>query len=194
MSNIYSYSADLTADAFAPYVDIPSGEPGQVMACIVSGEALSDAAASALISAVSALGYGTRTCAFVAISAVEGLPPLDARALFTLVEGLDPLLIVGADAESVRLLSQAYRTELPALPLCERTASPGASAAGAAAGTTAPGNAAASNAAAGTIPAGVAAARLLGRNAVGFASFESMLSDPDAKQRAWAHLKKLPRF
>lgn len=168
MSNIYSYAADLAADAFAPYVDVPSGEPGQVLACIVSGEALSAPAATALTSAVSALGYGTRTCAFVALCAVDGLPPLDAHALFTLIEGLDPLLIIGADAESVRLLSQAYRAELPALPISEGTASPKSAAR--------------------------PAARLLGRDAVGFSSFESMLEDPDAKQRAWAHLKKLPRF
>ena len=36
--------------------------------------------------------------------------------------------------------------------------------------------------------------RILGRNAVTFSSFESMLSTPNDKQRAWALLKKLPRM
>lgn len=36
-----------------------------------------------------------------------------------------------------------------------------------------------------------APARLLGRTAVGFVDFAGMLGSPDAKQKAWAHLKRL---
>lgn len=197
MSNIYSYTADQTSDTYAPYVDVPGNEAGQVLACIVSSEPLSDSATTALTSAVTALGYGSRTCAFAVINAVDGQPPLDARNLFTLIEGLDPLLVIGADAESVRLLSQAYRTDLPALALCEGTASPTAASAATSASNMAAAprsTTAKATAAAASRSTTTPAARLLGRDAVGFASFESMLDAPDAKQQAWAHLKKLPRF
>ncbi len=36
--------------------------------------------------------------------------------------------------------------------------------------------------------------RLFGRSGVAFSSFASMLSSPESKQKAWALLKKLPRF
>lgn len=40
---------------------------------------------------------------------------LDAATLFEVVEGIDPIVLVAADSEAARALSQAYRTEIAPL-------------------------------------------------------------------------------
>lgn len=40
------------------------------------------------------------------------VPPLDARSLFMLLEGLDPRCVVASDAAAARLFCEAYRSQL----------------------------------------------------------------------------------
>ena len=121
--------------------------------CAVASERLPERARRALASSVEALGYGPEACTFVALSAGEA-GALDRQALFLLLEGLDPLCLVAADADAARALGEAYRCTLQT----------------------------------------DAAQRLFGRPCVAFESFDAMLDDPQEKQRAWALLKRLPRF
>lgn len=146
--NMYEVGLAQTRELFGDYLD---GSPSALI-CAVSAQVLGEAARAALESSAAALGYGHGAVTFATLADAEGA--LDGPALFALVEGLDPLCVVAADAEAATALSQAYRQELPPMK----------------------------------------AARLFGRPAVAFDSFEQMLADDQAKQRAWALLKTLPRL
>lgn len=201
--NIYEYSLATTWERFA---DRLSGSYGALF-CVVSERPLPPQAQQALASSAKALGYGTEPCTFVTLCAgtaaqdeggqdggtqaegtnlqAAGKPeagqaegaqapdglgavPRDRGAkgagadagtlaavdLFELIEGLDPNVLVAADAAAAQALSTAYRAEVP----------PGST------------------------------ARLLGRSAVTFRSFEDQLANQNRKQKAWALLKRLPAF
>ena len=47
-------------------------------------------------------------CFFVVI-APNGRDALDAKQLFSLIEGIDPLALVATDKDAIRALEQAYR-------------------------------------------------------------------------------------
>ena len=132
--NMYEVGLAQTRELFGDYLD---GSPSALI-CAVSAQVLGEAARAALESSAAALGYGHGAVTFATLADAEGA--LDGPALFALVEGLDPLCVVAADAEAATALSQAYRP------------------------------------------------------AVAFDSFEQMLADDQAKQRAWALLKTLPRL
>ncbi len=118
---------------------------------ILSKTALGADAHRALRNSAEKLGFGERACIFCTLSGAEEAAELSRDELFDIVEGLDPLALVAADSESIRALSEAYRTDIPPL----------------------------------------ARTRVFGRSTVAFKQFESMLEDPQDKQRAWALLKKL---
>lgn len=125
------------------------------LACAVSASPLADDARRALNSSFAAFGYGQDSATFVTACGTSGQePPLDPQALFTLIEGFDPLLLVATDADAARLLADAYRC---AVPLDE-------------------------------------ASRAFGRTVVAFRSFEALMESAQAKQVAWALLKRLPKF
>lgn len=134
-SNIFEVTAASTLEAYASHVE----GTASCTALVVSERALGDAARSALAKSLSSLGFvgagavgtagsgvtsaastgaagtktaGTKTAAgsglaFAVLSA-EG-NRLGAADAFAIVEGLDPLRLVIADAASAELLSLAYR-------------------------------------------------------------------------------------
>lgn len=108
---MYEVTLEETWDLFAPYLD--GARTGVV--CVASATRLGDAARSALENSAAALGYGCACCTYVALRAdgAAGDAALDGQALFLLLEGLDPLIVVAADAEAARALGAAYRQEVP---------------------------------------------------------------------------------
>lgn len=125
--NIYEYSLATTWERFA---DRLSGSYGALF-CVVSERPLPPQAQQALASSAKALGYGTEPCTFVTLCAGTAAPDagmagqpeapdtgvdsraLDADSLLRLIEGLDPNVIVAADAAAARALGTAYRAEVP---------------------------------------------------------------------------------
>lgn len=81
------------------------------LVCVLSGAPLPDQARTALTSSARSLGYGD-ACAFAVLEGPDGR--LDASSLLLLVEGLDPLCLIAADADAAQLLSEAYRCPVPA--------------------------------------------------------------------------------
>ena len=170
-SNMYSVARDAVLERYACHVEPASGsaDTSTPLFCVVSQAPLGENAKKALASSAQALGYGVQGCFFVVI-APNGRDALDAKQLFSLIEGIDPLALVAADKDAVRALEQAYRVaqeaiyrgqdakELHRFQLSSN-----------------------------------AYTRILGRDAVTFSSFEAMLAKPDLKQKAWALLKKLPK-
>lgn len=108
---MYEVTLEETWDLFAPYLD--GARAGIV--CVASTIRLGDAAQSALENSAAALGYGHACCTYVALrpDSAAGDAALDGQALFLLLEGLDPLIVVAADAEAARALGAAYRQEVP---------------------------------------------------------------------------------
>ena len=108
---MYEVTLEETWDLFAPYLD--GARTGIV--CVASAARLGDAARSALEKSAAALGYGCACCTYVVLRAdgAAGDAALDGQALFLLLEGWDPLIVVAADAEAARALGAAYRQEVP---------------------------------------------------------------------------------
>lgn len=131
--NMYEVALEEVWELFSPYLD--GARAGVV--CVASATRLGDAARSALENSAAALGYGRACCTYVALRSesaagkalgteesgtgkertadheVAGEAELDGQALFLLLEGLDPLVVVAADAEAARALGAAYRQEVP---------------------------------------------------------------------------------
>ena len=103
--NIYEVSLQQTFDLFADFIKGAQG--GLVVA--VGSTWPDDASHTAVENSLRALGYGSDTCTYVA---TDTPLTLDATALFTLIEGLDPLCIIVLDRKAADLLALAYRTEL----------------------------------------------------------------------------------
>lgn len=95
------YSVPLR-EAWQLFGDFLSGGPDAIV-LVASVGALPDAARTALDSSFARLGWGA--CTF--LSWPEGLD--DAGALFTAVEGLDPCVLVVADARAAKLCEEAFR-------------------------------------------------------------------------------------
>ena len=106
-SNIFEVTANDTLELYGDFVE---GD-GRALALVASSgpKGLGTQAKAAFASSMEKLGYGAGACSFVTLS-LPGGGNLGAQDLFTLVEGLDPLLVVAADAHTARMLSQAYRT------------------------------------------------------------------------------------
>lgn len=104
--NMYEVAAQEAGELFAAHLD---GSPLPLV-CVLSGKALPEQARAALASSARSLGYGD-ACAFAALEGPDGT--LDVSSLLLLVEGLDPLCLIAADADAARLLSEAYRCPVP---------------------------------------------------------------------------------
>lgn len=97
---MYEVALDEAWELFGEYLD--GARSGLV--CVVSEEALDERSRAALESSAEALGYGRAACTYVTLGGA-----LDAQALFLLLEGLDPLCLVAADAAAARMLGETYR-------------------------------------------------------------------------------------
>lgn len=147
---MYARTAETTWQRFESRL---SGSP-QALLCVASGKALGEGAQRALLSSAERLGYGGAVTFAVLGSVAPDAPPLGEEETFALIEGLDPVTLVAADAEAARDLSAAFRANVAPLRI----------------------------------------SRIAGRSCAAFRSFEEMLEAPEAKQKAWALLKQLPRF
>ena len=108
-SNIFEATANDTLELYGDFVE---GD-GRKLVLVVSGgpKGLGTKAKEALANSMEKLGYGREACAFATLT-LPGGAKLGARDALTLVEGLDPLLVVAADAHAIGVLAQAYRTPL----------------------------------------------------------------------------------
>ena len=111
-SNIYSASAEDIGALFRDYLE--GDTPCAVLA--VSERPLDEAARNAIARSLESFGYGAGACSYATLlpadDTVEGGDiPLDAQALFLLVEGLDPICLICADGVSAACLGEAYRTK-----------------------------------------------------------------------------------
>ena len=151
-ANMYEAALEGTWELFSAYLDGARTAP----LLAVSASALGGPARAALTSTAASLGYGDDACAFATLACADatGGPALDRQALFTLVEGLDPLGLIVTDSAAARAVAEAYRCSL-ALGESQR---------------------------------------VFGRPCVAFESFEPMLATSQDKQKAWALLKRLPKY
>ena len=110
-SNIFSASADELRDLFADYLD---GE-GPCVVMALSEQPLSPEARNAIEKSLESFGYGSDACLYATLLPAgegtgESAVPLDAQALFLLMEGLDPLCVICADTAAITRLGEACRT------------------------------------------------------------------------------------
>ena len=106
--NIFGAPLRETIDFFSDFIQGTSGG----YALYLSQSHPTDAAFTAVDNSLAALGYGKGACCFAAIS-VDGIN-LDPDAVRTLIEGLDPVILIAADAQANAVLSQAYRASITA--------------------------------------------------------------------------------
>ena len=100
------------AELFADYLEGDAARP----ALAISERPLPAPARNALERSFEAFGYTAPACTYVTLApknpeAEGGDIQLDPQSLFLLVESLDPLFIISADATTTRALAKAYRTE-----------------------------------------------------------------------------------
>lgn len=76
--------------------------------CVISSEALSQAATTALDKSFSAIGYGEEPCTYLTLDT-----SVDDKALFSIVEGIDPIIVVIADGASIEACQKAWRQPIP---------------------------------------------------------------------------------
>lgn len=155
--NMYEVTLDETWDLFGSYLDGAHA----ALVLVVSEQPMDTQSRGALSSSAKTFGYGRNACTFATLNSNDNAAskpdddaPLDNHALFLMIEGLDPLCLVLADAASAAACASAYHCEVPL----------------------------------------ESQSRVFGRTAVAFKSFQTMISDAQDKQVAWALLKKLPKF
>ena len=102
-------SADEIGTLFDDYLEGDASHP----MLVASDRPLSEAARDALRKSFASFGYGDDACMFVTLRPTSNANavPLDPQALFLLVEGLDPLCVICADASTADLFGLAYRTQ-----------------------------------------------------------------------------------
>lgn len=116
--NIYTSGTAGILELFGDYVE---GSPDRA-ALAISTRKLSSAATLALDKSLDAFGYGRDACSYAVLApsaddadSADGAaeePALDPQALFLLIEGVDPLILICADERAAALVAQAYRTSL----------------------------------------------------------------------------------
>ena len=115
-SNIFEAGAAEVPQLFGDFIEADSlGK--QCIVLTLSMKKLDAKSRNAIEKSLIALGFGEESCTYATVqpSRHDDSPdnmPLDARALFLLVEGLDPLCIIATDWQTIDLLNTAYRTEL----------------------------------------------------------------------------------
>ncbi|MEA5019746.1 MAG: hypothetical protein VB027_05195 [Gordonibacter sp.] len=108
--NMYEVTLSETRELFAPYV---SGAY-EATAIVVCSHPLSETAKTALCNSTAARGYGRNACTFITLEErpSEERPSLDESALFLLIEGLDPLIIIATDKVATAALERTYHQAL----------------------------------------------------------------------------------
>lgn len=111
--NPYNAAAQEIGELFSDFLEGDFQRP----ALAISQEPLPETARNAIEKSLEAFGFGGDACTFATISlrtpaSNEGNITLDPHALFLLIEGMDPLYIICADASSTFLLGEAYRERL----------------------------------------------------------------------------------
>ena len=109
--NIYETTLRETWDLFAAHL----GGARASTVCVVSFHELSPSERNALESSAAMLGYGRNGCTYLTLSpetADAQAAPLDASALFLLIEGLDPLVLIATHQSAVEALGEAYRQRI----------------------------------------------------------------------------------
>ena len=114
-NSAYGAAAAEVAELFADYLEGDASRP----AFALSQRKLDADSRNAIEKSLESFGYTQDACTFATLfpadAAIEGGDvPLDPQALFLLVEGLDPLLVIATDAEAADALGKAYRTTYPA--------------------------------------------------------------------------------
>ncbi|MBQ6455301.1 MAG: hypothetical protein IJJ32_04365 [Eggerthellaceae bacterium] len=114
-SNMYYHAIDRAWTLYARHLD--GNRDGFI--CVVGNNDLSGVARNALEASMEKLGYGSRACTFIALvdASAEAGAPLSAQQLLELIELLDPAILIAADEESARALSEAFRTKIPLFDL-----------------------------------------------------------------------------
>lgn len=116
----------------------------------------------ALRAALGALGYAPEDWVGLASVGADGTP-LDPETLRLAVTTLDPATVIACDDDAAAALREAYVEELASLESLQ----------------------------AAMLEPGVIA-HVLGMRVMALGGFEASLTDPKAKQRMWARLKRLP--
>ena len=108
-TNSYELAVRETEALFSSYIE---GAKSPLF-CVISALPLGDAPRGALQNTANVLGYGA-SLAFISLSGSgAAASPLDAAALFMLLEGLDPRCVVVADMAAAQVFSDAYRMPVP---------------------------------------------------------------------------------
>ena len=108
-SNMYEVSLTEAWDRYGARLDGAFECP----ALVVSSTILPDQAKNALSSSSEALGYGKAACTFIgAIAEPAAADSLTDADLFSVIEGLDPLVLIIADEEAASACSRAYRNDV----------------------------------------------------------------------------------
>ena len=99
-------------DVCALFADYLEGDAGRPALVVHSGDC-SQSVRDALQKTFASFGYENETCTYASLTPRDNANgetvELDSQALFLLVEGIDPLNVIAADARSAELLAQAYR-------------------------------------------------------------------------------------
>lgn len=103
-NSAFTASSEDTLELFDEFVD---GAPDRPV-LVLCTDPCSATVREALAKSFAAMGLGGDACSFATLGG-KGLQ-VDARALFILVEGLDPLYLVCIDDEVVERIAEAYRT------------------------------------------------------------------------------------
>lgn len=131
-SSIFEAGTASIAELFEDYIENYQGN-NTCIALSISKQLLDDTSRNAIEKSLAALGYGSDACTYASLTPIgaaldsEASEPrnesfrktdphvldvsLDARALFVLVEGLDPLFVIAADEGATKALREAYRAE-----------------------------------------------------------------------------------
>lgn len=84
-----------------------SGNP-HALICVISSQALPETTSAALTKSFAAIGYGEEPCTYLTLS-----DDIDDKQLFSIVEGLDPIIVVIADSNAIELCQKAWRQPIP---------------------------------------------------------------------------------
>lgn len=109
---MYEVNAIDVLEAYGEFIEATP----QAVILVLSAKPLAPRAVEALQASFASFGYGEEACAWVTLEntdpAFQGVV-LGVPETMHVVEGLDPLIMVAADEQSVEALSHAYHAEIP---------------------------------------------------------------------------------
>lgn len=111
-SNMYEVNATDVLEAYGEFID---GSPRAVVLAI-SRRPLPPRAADALRASCASFGYDAEAIAWLTLESTDAAFKdmlLGAPETMNIVEGLDPLIMVAADEDSVEALRTAYHRDIP---------------------------------------------------------------------------------